>query len=151
MSEVWHPTRERADYFVSNLGNARGPRKQLTPQRQSNGYWSVQIGKGKTRHLHVLVAEAFIPNPDQLPQVNHIDGNKKNNTVSNLEWTSARDNKYHAMRLGLQKGKFTADQIREIRTRLTAGERNVDLASEFNTDVSSIAKIRLRKVYAWVD
>ena len=60
---------------------------------------------GKTRLLtvHRLVAQAFLPNPEELPQVNHIDGDKTNNHLSNLEWVSARDNMLHARRTGLHK------------------------------------------------
>lgn len=52
--------------------------------------------------MHRLVAEAFIPNPNNLPQVNHIDGNKENNNVSNLEWCSCQNNIQHAWDIGIK-------------------------------------------------
>ena len=73
-----------------------------------NGYYVVNLRNGTKTHatvVHRLVAEAFIPNPSMLPTVNHIDGNKLNNTVSNLEWVSYRDNNVHALVHNLRKPK----------------------------------------------
>lgn len=91
-------------YQVSNMGNVRSLQReeykcrqgyrvrkgrQLKPGRDKKGYLLVGLrkdGKCKTRRIHRLVAEAFIPNPNNLPQINHKDENKCNNTVDNLEW-----------------------------------------------------------------
>lgn len=63
--------------------------------------------KSKSVPVHRLVAMAFIPNPKNLPQVNHIDGNKKNNSVKNLEWVTASQNKLHSFRvLGAKRGRL---------------------------------------------
>lgn len=70
----------------------------------SNGYKYVCLRKDGINHnllIHRLVAEAFIPNPENKPVVNHKDGNKLNNTVQNLEWVTQGENLYHAVEIGL--------------------------------------------------
>ena len=87
--------------------------RYLSPTNNGNGYMNVKLfienvnGKKvyKTVYVHRLVAEAFLPNPSNLPQVNHIDGNKANNSVDNLEWCSAKHNTLHALSTGLSTRK----------------------------------------------
>ncbi len=78
----------------------------LKPQiSKSNGYVYQMLyknGKEKLLRVHRLVAMAFLPNPNNLPQVNHKDGNKQNNSVDNLEWCEQSDNMKHAYKNGLQ-------------------------------------------------
>ncbi len=93
--------------------------KLLTPTIQSQGYLQVglQVGlqmRGSTRRcftVHRLVAEVFIPNPDNKPGVNHLDGNKLNNQADNLEWCTQAENIEHAYRTGLT----TASGVRGTR------------------------------------
>ena len=78
------------------------------------GYCNIELhkdGKPIMKYVHRLVAEAFVPNPDCKPQVNHKDGDKLNNHFSNLEWVTASENQRHAIGKGLHapppmKGKF---------------------------------------------
>lgn len=66
-----------------------------------NVYRTVHIPGGKSAMLHRLIAESFIPNPEGKPMVNHIDGHKNNNAVSNLEWVTGSENARHAIKTGL--------------------------------------------------
>lgn len=103
-------------YQISNYGNIRslyternGKRhyriKNLKWGKITKGYFGIRLClRGKmvsSPRAHRLVAEAFIPNPNNLPQVNHIDGNKENNCVTNLEWCTNQQNALHSQEHGL--------------------------------------------------
>lgn len=90
-------------YQVSNFGRVRRVGKRiLKPQERSHGYLSVWLYDGhnnaKQVSVHRLVAQAFLSNPNAFPEVNHIDENKQNNNVNNLEWCSHKENSSHGSR-----------------------------------------------------
>ncbi len=96
-------------YAVSNFGNVMSLNylnqkkpKLLTPIKHHGGYLIVHLGGSTIRMIHTLVANAFIPNPEGKKFVNHIDGNKHNNRVDNLEWVTCKENINHAIRTGLR-------------------------------------------------
>lgn len=95
------------NYAISNLGNIKNIKKGniLTPYLNANGYLTYtfcQDGIKKTFRIHRLVALYFIDNPNNLPYVNHKDGDKTNNKVENLEWCTAKENDNHARNTGLK-------------------------------------------------
>ena len=94
--EIWKQYKD-TNYEVSNLGNVRriGAKKNRKIQDNGRGYKNMILridGESKMLYIHRMVAETFIPNPDNLPEVNHRDEDKSNNCVSNLEWMSRIDN-----------------------------------------------------------
>lgn len=172
--EVWRPVKGYEDrYEVSSMGRVRSlPNRErstrnrivvLRPYVGDDGYPFVTIwrnGKKRKCTIHRLVAGAFIPNPEDKPQVNHIDGNKDNNRVSNLEWVTAAENVQHAFRVGLQEGtrqvgmrngraKLCDDDV--LRIRQQRGRcRPDDLAKEYGVSVSLIRQIWRRVVWTHI-
>ena len=103
--EVWKRT-EYENYEVSNHGRYRNAKtgKVLKLQKHHKGYLKAQMkdnGKHVGRFIHRLVAIAFIPNPNNLPQVDHLDNDKTNNHVSNLEWVTGQENHRRKVKDGL--------------------------------------------------
>lgn len=105
--EIWKPVPEFTTVMVSNLGNICRKHTHFdcwyTYQgfKTNDGYRAVKVGNRRER-CHRLIAKAFIPNPHGLPHVNHLNGVKHDNRVSNLEWCDDSMNQYHAIRTGLK-------------------------------------------------
>lgn len=93
-------------YLVSNMGRiwSVSYNKELKQNVDRNGYCRVTLEvnlKTTEKKIHILVAKVFIPNPNGLPEIDHIDGNKKNNRVDNLEWVTGKENVNRAVEKGL--------------------------------------------------
>lgn len=104
------------NYYVSDEGQIKNnlTGKILKLSYSNNGYKKTNIsinGKLQTVFIHRLVAKLFIPNSNKLLQVNHIDGNKSNNNVNNLEWVTAKENVRHAHIIGLISHEKTSKKV----------------------------------------
>ena len=105
------------DYAISKDGRILSllTDQYVKPSVDSNGYLKVTLwkdGHSYTARVHKLVAEMFIPNPDNLPVINHIDGNKQNPHHTNLEWCTQQENVQHAHRTGLQTKTSDVEVVR---------------------------------------
>lgn len=109
-------------------------------------------GKKKPKTIHRIVATLFIDNPNNKPCVNHIDGNKKNNNASNLEWCTYSENNTHSYKIGLSKirvgdnsryHKLNSGQVAFIKSNRTLSQRT--LSEMFNVTPSAISLIKSNK------
>ena len=129
------------------IGNQIHYGKELVPQLTYDGYLKVTLSKdgvSKKAYLHRLVASQFIDNPMNIPQINHKDGNKLNNSVTNLEWCTKQENQNHAVRTGLmQRGqerpsaKLTESQVLDI-YKLKGVLKAQDIATMYNVSKNTI-------------
>lgn len=141
------------DYTITKEGeiiNNRWNRK-LKPQPNGMGYLRVFICGGRF-FVHRLVAEKYIPNPENKPQVNHIDGNPKNNRVENLEWVTQEENMAHAVKTGLQPtceehpmAKLNWEKVNYIRKHPEMSKS--ELAEMFNVSKATINDIRKNRTW----
>ena len=151
-------------YQVSNLGrvksNAFGAVKIRKPVLANPGYFGLVLYKNnlpQSARIHVLVARAFIPNPEGKPEVNHRFGNKLDNRVSELEWMTGSENKQHAYDIGLKRSgsdhpraKFTAEQVRYIREVCIPGDKEYGisaLARKFGVSIGTISEMYHGETY----
>lgn len=169
--EIWKPVLGYEGYYeVSSFGRVKSlPRISHLPGNSGTyikkekfmkihkdrryGYKQLELhtnSKGKTWKIHRLVGLAFIPNPLNLPQLNHIDGDKTNNRVENLEWCDNSYNQIHAFRMGLnisRKGenhhnsKLTNFQASEIRKKRKNNISVLNLSIEYGICKNSIKRI----------
>ena len=150
------------------------PERELTYTLNNRGYYSVGI-KRKTHMVHRLIAKAFLPNPGNKPFVNHLDGNKLNNHVDNLEWCTVQENNLHARQTGLHKqavghklnyqnaatkskalanlkdkSKLSPEDVRYVRKVFVPRSKDFSataLAKQFGTSVAAMCKIVSGKSY----
>lgn len=154
------------DYLVSRDGRIKSLKANrpviLKPRINHDGYvWYIlQINKKPhSLRAHRIVAETFIPNPENKSTVNHKDGNKKNNCVENLEWATREEQMQHAYQHALKKPVrgvlqgnhvLTEEEVREIRRIYKGHDKKygmIPLAKKYNVSISTINKCVGRRSY----
>lgn len=145
----------RNKYLISDLGCVYSIKRNIFLKLQTNryGYLYVDLCKnGKRKHftIHRLLANAFIFNPDNKPEVNHKDGNKLNNCIENLEWCTPLENTLHAHKNGFIKilygentsnHKLNENQVMQIHGMYMGGLSTIKLGRIFNVSHTTIVKI----------
>lgn len=168
--EIWKEIENSNYYAISNIGNVKRLKhkkwcvlnnsfsiykeKLLSPtNNNTKKYWRIKINYknniGVSESIHRLVAKTFISNPNNLLQVNHIDGNKNNNYVDNLEWITNIDNMKHAWKTGLKKVMYEhkigailkREQVLKIPELLKSGYTTIKIAKEYNVSPTTITEI----------
>lgn len=156
----------KTNYLVSNKGNVKSlyRNKLLTQCTDKYGYKYVGIRYNNKTYqglIHRLVAIAFIPNPEHKEQVNHIDGNKTNNSVINLEWATPQENMIHCYNTGLHDNraisdkhgmnKYTIKQIKEICNLLQENKLSInEIAKKTNVGHTTVNDIRNKKYWTHI-
>ena len=150
MEEVWKDIRGLENVKASNMGNIM-LNGDIKKSHNSYGYRLVSI-KGKRFIVHRLIAMAFIPNPENKPEVNHKNGIKNDNRLENLEWVTHEENHIHASINGLTahgenhyKAKLNEFQIRVIRKCDDLIQK--ELAEIFNINQSNVSFIKTLKTW----
>lgn len=164
MKEKWKVIEGFSKYLISNTGRV----KNIVELRDlkfydSKGYFKIELrddnNERKKVFVHRLVALNFIPNPSNKPQVNHIDGDKNNNNIENLEWCTQSENMKHAFKTGLNvlnplKGedrhnsKMTEEKVILLREMYDSGEFLLkELAEEFNISITVTWNIAKRNTW----
>lgn len=162
--EIWVTVAGFARYEISNLANIRrrlknGKYKTLKHRTASHGYKTVNLctspkDKKINKYVHRLLAEAFIPPSPGKQQVNHINGNKSDNRLENLEWSTKSENSFHGYKTGLipsgqshHWSRLTEDTVKKIRNS-PHGYRKT--AQEFGVSMSCVAAIVKRRTWKYV-
>lgn len=170
MEEIWktliYQQNEYQKFEVSNNGNLRNANTKKIYSKYLNhqGYYQVCVSLG-SRHdkkvfkIHRAVAETFIPNKEYKPTINHIDGNKLNNNINNLEWATYSENTIHAVNNGLiiplqgtqkSQARFSRDEVKYIRKNYIPKDEVFGccaLAKKFGVHHSAISNIVNYKSY----
>lgn len=165
MKEIWKPIKDYEGlYEISNFGNVKilarnytrynyltkryniiKVKEKKTQGTINGGYRRICLTKNKVeknKHIHKLVAEAFIPNPNNYSYVNHIDGNKQNNYIDNLEWCTLYQNNTHAYKTGLRKSTDITPILQyDLEGNFIREYKSINEASkETNLDIRHISR-----------
>ena len=173
MIELWKEINDAPEFQISNLGRVKTPHRtskwgratKVHPSRiieyddTVSKYQQLDIrvnGKRYREYVHRLVAQYFIPNPENKPEVNHIDGNKSNNRFDNLEWVTHKENCHHAFNTGLSpkgekhgRSKITREIVNEVKYLHSKGLSQRKVAKIVGISQPSVWGILNGKI--WID
>ncbi len=173
-TEIWKDIKGFENkYQISSLGNVKSidrydslgrfkPSKLRTISIEKDGYSYITLvgnkSKSKSFFIHRLVAQAFLPLPKTKDlQINHIDGNKNNNSIDNLEWVTAQENVIHALKTGLRCSgedhywaKLTNAQVLEIPNLLNLGYTQKKISKLYNVSYSTIKNICQKRKWNFI-
>lgn len=148
-------------YSVDNNGNIFSFEYKKFLKTNIKEYVHVTLyknGQPKTHLLHRIIAEAFLLNPDNLPEVNHKNGNKLDNSIENLEWITKSGNAQHAMSLGLLKSrsgesngnaKISEKDVKYIRSMAKVKSQS-QIAKELNISQTLVSQVQMGKIWKHV-
>lgn len=174
-SEIWKSINEFEGFYeISNLGNVRSLDRVVKgrwgPQELIGKKLTASIPRSKYPHVHLrmngevnkhisvhrLIAQAFIPNPNNKPEVNHKNGIKTDNSIDNLEWVTSKENSIHAAKIGLLKvckgadhvlAKFTNEEVFGIKFLISIGFTMIFLSKLYDCSPWTIYRINKGVTY----
>lgn len=160
MEEIWKTIVGYDEYQISNMGNVKslnyrrtGKEKILKPVKNTDNYAQVGLykqGKRKCYLVHRLVAEAFIENPNNLPELNHIDEDKTNNAASNLEWCDSKQNINYGTRNQRVAEKLSKQVLCVETGKIYTSTHQVERELGFSKgNISSACNSRLKQAYGF--
>lgn len=169
--EIWKDIEGFEGYYqVSNYGQVKSldryiectngdihytrhvPERILRQQLDCDGYYRINLIRSnheKGFGVHRLVAQAFVPNPENKPTVNHIDGNKQNNHVSNLEWATYQEQNDHAVKLGLRSSETMRPAYEKSMTVIKQQVMCIETGQVFESQIEAERQLGLCSTAVW--
>ena len=153
--QSWNTLIYSIKYEINREGQIRNKETNriISTRPDKDGYFRIVLwidSKRKNFLVHRLIAEHFIPNSENKPQINHIDGNKQNNSISNLEWVTLSENRRHAFETGLQIGrpgvkhhncKLTEKDVQEIKNLVQLKTPRKEISKKYGIHKNHIYRI----------
>lgn len=152
---------DRITKYKNTIHKMKLSGKPIKGNTNTRGYRYVNLCKNsnkKTITVHRLVMKHFIPNHENKSEINHIDGNKTNNKLSNLEWVTSKENYDHSVSIGLRKNRYKGNnpklnenEVKAIREMYDSGNyTQKEIAEKYDVNRNTIGDLLSRKSWSWV-